>query len=166
MKFILRTAVILLSIFSLTSYADWKRFPGIMGVADTFVDGRQAEISSFASGLFNDDSQAIYINLPITKETNGTIESSKVRVFDYHFNKDIECQIRSVSLENWDGSNNLGYNGWWGNKVKSSGTDDDTKTLNTGGISSSSSRHTYIRCLVPQPYSGKMSGIADYEIDE
>ena len=166
MKFILRIAVILLSIFALNSYADWKRFPAIMGMAETFSNGAESDTYSIKGALFNDDDQTITIVLPITKETTGNIESSKVRVFDYHFNKDIECQILSVYLQDWNGSNNIGYNGWWGSTVESSGTNDDTQTLNTGGISSSSSRQTFIECRVPQPYSGKRSGIADYEIDE
>ncbi len=143
--------------FSIPVNADQKVYPGAMGVKFS-----GATPTYYFSTIGNSSTTTMYIDLPAVNDTNSDVESSWVRVLDRHYSSGVSCSLNTAY---WNNTYDTFY-GSWGAAVVSSGSSDDVQVLNTGTANGSAERHIYFSCSIPAAYSGNLSRIVSYSVDE
>jgi hypothetical protein len=138
---------------------DRKVYPGEMGVkwsgpSPVFNTGAIGNPSSTSS---------MYVDLPVINDDTGSgIDYSSVGVVDRHYSSDARCSINTAY---WNNTADTFY-GYWGPNAYSTGSSGNQQTLYTGSASHGSTRHEYFSCLIPPTYSGNVSYIISYTVDE
>jgi hypothetical protein len=163
MKKFVRIAVSILLPFAVGAFssmvnADQKVYPGSMGVK---FSGPSP--SYYFSTIGNPSSTTtMSVDLPAVNDTNTAIESSWVRVLDRHYSSGVSCSLNTAY---WNNTYDTFY-GSWGALVTSAGSSNDVQVLNTGTAHGSAERHIYFGCAIPATYSGNLSHIVSYSVDE
>lgn len=144
--------------FSIQVNADQKIYPGSMGVKFS-----GATPSYYFSSIANPSTTTtMYLDLPVVNDTNTAIESSWVNVLDRHGTAGVSCALNTVY---WNNTHDTFF-GSWGAKHTSINFGNDVQTLNTGTLPGGVARHIYFSCEIPPAYSGKLSHIVSYSVDE
>ncbi len=139
--------------------ADMKIYPGSMGV-------RYAGTSTptyYYSAIGNPSAtQWLYLDLPVIRDLNRGISSSKVRVIDQNckYKFDIRCQLCSVYRSGCK------FNGWFKPTKFSKGCKCTEQVLYTGAAKANFKSHYYFSCRIPPKYKNKISYINSYYVKE
>ena len=163
MKKLIRSVVSIFLPFAVCAFsgvvnADQKVYPGSMGVKFS-----GATPSYYFSTIGNPSSTTTMgVDLPAVNDTNTNIESSWVRVLDRHYSAGVSCSLNTAY---WNNTYDTFY-GSWGAAVTSAGSSNDVQVLNTGTAHGSAERHIYFSCSIPATYSGNLSHIVSYSVDE
>ena len=138
---------------------DRKVYPGSMGVKWS------GPSPSYSSGAIGNPSSTswMYVDLPvINDDTTSGIDLSWATVVDRHYSSNLRCSINTAY---WNNTANTMY-GYWGPNIYSTGSSDDAQTLSTGSATHGSTRHEYFSCAIPPTYSGNVSYIVSYTVEE
>lgn len=153
------TMIVVMAMCASASIAsDGKIYPGSMCV-------RYAGTSTPSynnSAIGNPSSTSwLYLDCPAIHDTvSGNVKEGWVRMIDRHYSSDVKCSLNSIYR-----SGNSFW-GWWTSNKNSSGSGVNPQHVSYGGIGASSQAHYYYSCQIPPSYSGNVSYIISYYVEE
>lgn len=115
------------------------------------------------SAIGNPAATTLYLDCPVIHDSiNHRIHSGWVKVFDRHFTAPVSCNLNSLY------PSGTGFFGWWTSFQSSSGgsSTSPVETLTFGSLSSNPTAHYYYSCQIPPTYSGYVSYITSYKVNE
>lgn len=122
-----------------------------------------------ASRIYNPSStQWLRVDCPVVRTDfdsflhDAAVENSWVRIVDRHYTINGSCKLVSFS------HNTSGTTSYWATGTRyTSGSGTQAQHLNTGSLGGeNSASHLYFSCYIPPRYSGNMSGLTTYYVNQ
>jgi hypothetical protein len=139
--------------------ADGKIYPGSMGAK--WSSNEPDPVLSFGAIGNPSATKWLRLDLPVIHDSiNHSIKDGWVKAIDMHYSGNISARLYSVYR------NGCSWYGWLSPSQATSGVNCAAQTLSFGALGSNSSAHYYYSCSIPPTYSGQVSYIVSYKVNE
>ena len=155
----LLVALFMVMTSALPAFSWWKIYPGSMGVRHAGTSTPTYNCSAIGNPS---NSSWLYLDLPVIRDSFGSIDLSFVRVIDQHPSSNISCQMCSVYRSS---SQCIWYVRFSPIKY-SSGSGCNEQMLEPGGVGADYHSHYYLSCSIPPKYNNDISYISSYKVEK